>query len=427
MSQEPMDAHIADRARVAELLARHDRPGPRYTSYPTAVEFGDGVDRAVYAERLAAANARADEPLSVYMHLPFCEERCLFCGCHVIISPHKEKAAPYVDLLMAEVDLIADHLPDRRTISQLHLGGGTPTIVPTEHSSGRRLAFARWLTDPAHPRTARVMANRLWQHHFGQGLVETPNDFGRLGSSPSHPELLDWLAHELVEREWSLKAMHRLIVTSHAYRQSSAPVEKALIADPNNRLLWRFSPRRLTAEEIRDSILAVNGTLNRKLGGPGVYPPMPKEILATSSRPGSAWGRSSPEDAARRSVYIHVKRSLLSPLLVGFDLADTDTTCPVRFATTQPTQALTLLNSEFSQRQAAHFADRLETERPGDRRAQVIRGLELARQRPADFALVDRQLAFLDELTSKEGLPPRRALELFALVLINLNEFLYVD
>jgi len=123
MSQD----HVADRARVAELLARHDRPGPRYTSYPTAVEFGDGVDRAVYAERLAAANARADEPLSVYMHLPFCEERCLFCGCHVIISPHKEKAAPYVDLLMAEVDLIAKHLPDRRTISQLHLGGGTPT------------------------------------------------------------------------------------------------------------------------------------------------------------------------------------------------------------------------------------------------------------------------------------------------------------
>lgn len=118
---------VTDRARVAELLARYDRPGPRYTSYPTAVEFDGSVTREVYAEKLAAANALADDPLSVYVHLPFCDERCLFCGCHVIISPHKEKARPYLDLLEAEMDLLARHLPDRRTYSQLHLGGGTPT------------------------------------------------------------------------------------------------------------------------------------------------------------------------------------------------------------------------------------------------------------------------------------------------------------
>nr|MBC8451208.1 oxygen-independent coproporphyrinogen III oxidase [Planctomycetota bacterium] len=122
-----MTARPQDRARVAELLARYDRPGPRYTSYPTAVEFSESMTREVYAERLAAANQNADAPLSVYTHLPFCEERCLFCGCHVIISPHKEKAKPYMEMLAQEIDLVAKHLPDRRGVSQLHLGGGTPT------------------------------------------------------------------------------------------------------------------------------------------------------------------------------------------------------------------------------------------------------------------------------------------------------------
>lgn len=140
---------VADRARVAELLAKYDRPGPRYTSYPTAVEFNPEVDRAVYAAKLKAANAAADDPLSIYMHLPFCEERCLFCGCHVIISPHKEKAAPYVDLLAKEIDLIAAHLPDRRTISQLHLGGGTPTYQsPAELDRLMQRFFAHFERGP---------------------------------------------------------------------------------------------------------------------------------------------------------------------------------------------------------------------------------------------------------------------------------------
>ncbi len=271
------------------------------------------------------------------------------------------------------------------------------------------------------------MANRIWQYHFGRGIVRTSNDFGRFGELPTHRELLDWLASEFIAGGSSMKQLHRVIVHSSAYRMSSAATEQGLARDPVNDLFWRFDPRRLSAEELRDSVLAVNGTLNLELGGPGVYPPMPEEVLATSSRPDEAWGESSPEDAARRSAFIHVKRSLLHPLLVSFDLADTDSSCPVRFVTTQPTQALTLLNSDFSQSEAARFADRLERERPGDRRAQVARALELVRQRDPSPPMIERQLRFIRELEEQEGLTPRKALETFCLVAINLNEFIHLD
>ncbi|MGA1201517.1 MAG: DUF1553 domain-containing protein [Planctomycetota bacterium] len=308
------------------------------------------------------------------------------------------------------------------------LGGGAPTIeAPADgETSGRRLAFARWLTDPEHPLTARVMANRIWQFHFGRGLVRSANDFGNLGDLPTHPGLLDWLASEFIDGGWSLKELHRKILHSSTYRMSSRPDPGALTLDPSNDLLWRFEPRRLAAEELRDSILAVNGSINLELGGPGVYPPMPQEVLATASRPDQAWGRSTPEQAARRSIFIHVKRSLLDPLLVSFDLADTDTSCPVRFVTTQPTQALTLLNSEFSQRQATRMAERLEREHPGDRRAQLRRGLELVSQREVGEAELERQLGFLAELEA-EGLTPPQALQAFCLLAINLNEFIHLD
>ena len=308
------------------------------------------------------------------------------------------------------------------------LGGGEPAITPTtQGTSGRRLAFARWLTQPEHPRFARVMVNRIWQHHFGSGIVPTPSDFGAFGEAPSHPELLDWLAVEFRERGYRLKEMHRLIVYSDAYQRSSIPDRAALERDPNNRLYSYFNPRRLSAEELRDSVLAVSGVLNLEQGGPGIYPPLPKEVLATASRPGQAWGNSSPEQASRRSIYIHAKRSLLHPLLEGFDLAPTDTSCPVRFVTTQPTQALMLFNSAFSQEQSKLFATRLQQEYPGDRRAQVERGLALARQRSVPLPMLERQLSFIENLSVEQGLSERRALELFCLFLINLNEFVTID
>ena len=309
------------------------------------------------------------------------------------------------------------------------LGGGEPAIEPPAHgeSSGRRLAFARWLLQSDHPRTWRVLANRVWQHHFGRGIVRSSNDFGRLGDEPTHPELLDWLASEIVAQGGRLKATHKLVMTSSAYRMASDHRDVAFAADPRNDRFWRFEPRRLTAEELRDSILCVDGSLDLRQGGPGVYPPMPAEVLATASRPDEAWGRSSPADSARRSIYVHVKRSLLMPLLASFDLADTDTSCPVRFVTTLPTQALTMLNSSFTNERAAAFADRLRRERPGDETAQLARGVELVTQRAARDEDVQRLASLARDLRQEHATSPDEALRLCCLALLNLNEFVYLD
>ncbi len=301
-----------------------------------------------------------------------------------------------------------------------------PEVRPTRSSSGRRLALARWITDPANVLTWRVAANRIWQHHFGRGLSRSSNDFGRLGELPTHPELLDWLACELLARGQSVKALHRLIVTSATYRMSSAAEPRALAVDPQNDALWRFDRRRLTAEEVRDSVLAVAGVLNVALTGPSVYPPMPPEVLQTASRPDEAWGESPPEQAARRSLYVHVKRSLQQPLLAAFDRADTDASCPVRFATVQPTQALTLLNGDFAQRHASAFAARLERE-AGDLRARLQLGLELTTQRPARAADVERLLALAADLQRDHGRTEQQALQRCCLVLLNTSEFLFLD
>ena len=312
-----------------------------------------------------------------------------------------------------------------------------PAIVPTADgsSSGRRTALARWMTAPENPLTARVMVNRIWQHHFGQGLVATPNDFGELGERPTHPELLDWLASEFIAQGWSVKAMHRAILSSETWRQSARGREEALALDPTNSLLWRVSPRRLGAEEVRDGMLAVAGLLNLERGGPSVFGRMPEAALATSSTPDSVWGRSPKEQQNRRTVYIKVKRSLLTPLLVAHDMADVDASCPARFTTILPTQALQMLNGEFPREIAAAFAERLERECPappsgaagGLLAARVRRGLEVAFARPASTDEVERHVAFLEELQRAEELSSRRTLELFCLTVLNLNEFVYVD
>ena len=293
-------------------------------------------------------------------------------------------------------------------------------------SSGRRLALARWLVDERNPLTSRVMANRLWQHHFGRGLVRNSNDFGLAGAPPTHPELLDWLASELIASDWSLKEMHRRIMTSAAYRMSSTDDARAHEADPTNDLFWRFDMRRLTAEEVRDSILAVTGQLNRELGGPSVYTAIPDEVLAGASRPDLAWGKSSPEDRNRRSVYVHVKRSLAEPVLKTFDSPDTETSCAVRFVTTVPTQSLSMLNGAFFQEQAAAFADRLETEADGVDQ-QVARALTLALSRTPSSEEIARGTSLIAAWQSEDGLDARTAVEYYCLLVLNLNEFVYLD
>ena len=206
-------------------------------------------------------------------------------------------------------------------------GDAPPTIPPpaaNARSAGRRRVLAEWITSPRNMLTARVIVNRVWQHHFGRGLVRTANNFGELGTPPTHPELLDYLALWLVDHNWQLKPLHRLILTSNAYRMSSAGNPQALAADPTNDLLWRFDMRRLGAEEIRDATLVATGQFNPAMFGPGFYPKLAQEVLATQSRPGDGWGESTPEEQARRSVYIHLKRSLLPPLLTAFDFPDVD-------------------------------------------------------------------------------------------------------
>lgn len=308
-----------------------------------------------------------------------------------------------------------------------HAAPKLPAPGDDAKSCGRRLALANWIASPDNQLTARVMVNRIWQHHFGRGLVKSPNNFGLQGDRPTHPELLDWLASEFIAGGWSLKAMHRLIMNSNAYRMSARGRPDALAADVENQLFWRFNMRRLTGEEIRDSILAVTGRLNPKLYGPSIYVDIPKAVMATQSVPGKGWGQSSPEDQARRSIYIHVKRSLLVPILDSFDLAETDRTTPVRFASVQPTQALGMINSEFLNQQAVLLADRLRREHPDALPAQIRRGLELVTSRPATEAEEKAGLALIRTLTTRDQLAPDRALDYFCLMLLNLNEFIYLD
>ncbi len=302
-----------------------------------------------------------------------------------------------------------------------------PAPAPDAPSSGRRLALARWMASASNPLAPRVIANRLWQFHFGRGIVRTSNDFGELGERPTHPELLDWLACELVARGWSLKEMHRLILGSSAYRMSSSPEERALEIDPTNDLFWRHDMRRLSAEEVRDGALALSGELDLELLGPSVFVPMPAEVLATSSKPHEVWGASTPDDEARRSIYIKVKRSLVEPVLARFDLADTDSSCAARFTTTQPGQALAMINGAFFQERARAFAARLEREVGDDRAALVHRALRLALAREPAPDEIASELAFLAELESELGLAPRAALERFCLVTLNRSDVVYLD
>ena len=292
-------------------------------------------------------------------------------------------------------------------------------------STGRRLAFANWLTDVDHPLTARVMANRLWQYHFGRGIVRSSSDFGFQGSPPTHPQLLDWLASELVDGGWSLKAMHKKIMLSRAYQMSTQFNDDSFAIDPENDHFWRFNPRRLTAEEIRDSILFVSGQLNlEKVYGPSVYPPLPQEVLKGQSMPGKNWHTSNADDSRRRSLYIHIKRTMGVPILETNDAATTDSPCPVRFVTTQPTQAIGLLNSDFTNRQAELFAGMIRKSHK-EPEAQVAAVLRRVFQREPTEDDVARGMELLNDPALKEK--PDQGLKIFCLMALNLNEFVYLQ
>lgn len=302
-----------------------------------------------------------------------------------------------------------------------------PEPKPGARTSGRRSVLAAWIASKDNPLTARVFVNRVWQYHFGRSIVPTANDFGKLGEPPTHPELLDWLAAEFMDGGWTLKRLHKLIMTSTVYQLASVGDADNLKADPANTLLWRFNMRRLTGEEIRDSILAVSGNLNLKMFGPSTYPPIPKEVLAGQSVPGQGWPTSPPAEANRRSIYAHVKRSLRVPILIGFDQPDPDSSCPVRYVTTVPTQSLGLLNGDFANEQAAALARRLQTEAPDDLAAQVRRAIRLTTGRLPGADEVKKDLAFIQKLKQQHKLDDHAALTRYALLCLNTNEFVYLD
>lgn len=324
------------------------------------------------------------------------------------------------------------HVPgDRVEPGFLSVLGGEVPVIPTPgpdaRTTGRRTALADWIASPENPLTARVMTNRIWQYHFGRGIVRSSSNLGAQGDPPTHPELLDWLASEFVAGGWRLKPLHRLIMTSDAYRMSSRANPRALAADPENNAFWRFDMRRLSAEELRDSVLAVTGSLNLTMFGPGVYPEIPKEVLAGQSQPGKGWNLSPSVERNRRSIYVHVKRSLLLPILESFDVAETDRSSPSRFSTTQPTQALAMLNGKFLNDQAGALADRLREEAGDSAESQVRLALQLTTGRTPRSDEVRRGVGLLSELAGLADVGPEGALKAFALVALNLNEFLYLD
>jgi hypothetical protein len=266
------------------------------------------------------------------------------------------------------------------------------------------------------------MANRLWHYHFGRGIVATPNDFGRMGTRPSHPELLDWLANRLVENGWRLKALHREILLSNTYRQaSSSPMESAAKEkDPSNRLLWKFNRRRLEAEEIRDAQLAVAGALEAKAGGPSVIVPVEPELIQFLYKP-AQWAVTKDEaEHRRRSVYLLQKRNLRLPMMEVFDAPDLQLSCARREQSTHAPQALELLNGEFSNAMARALAARLEREAK-TAAARVDLAYRLVAGRSPGVKERTLALAFFG------GQGGETELREFALAMLNLNAFLYVN
>jgi hypothetical protein len=310
-----------------------------------------------------------------------------------------------------------------------------------ERSTRRRLGLAQWLVSADNPLTARVIVNRVWQQHFGQGLVRTANDFGLLGAPPTHPELLDWLTHWFVnDAHWSLKRLHRLILTGHTWRMSKAPNEALATTDPENSLLWRMPYRRLEVEALRDSMLAVSGQLNRKCFGPAMRPRIPDAALEANCDKDKIWHVSEKSETARRTIYAFVKRGLVVPMFEVMDLADTVGSCPQRQVTTVAPQALSLFNGDFVNEQARQFASRLMRESGDDVREQVRLAWRLALCRdPKEnelaklitFCASEAERLQLDAARTGHPLSPEdarhAALEQACRVILNLNEFAYPE
>lgn len=290
---------------------------------------------------------------------------------------------------------------------------GPKLVIPeTSTDPQRREAFAKWVTDPANPLTARVIVNRLWQYHFGTGIVDTPSDFGKNGGKPTHPELLDWLASELATN-WSLKHIHRLMVTSATYRQSSAVNPDGFAKDAQSRLLWRYPPRRIEAESLRDSILFITGKLDLRMGGPGFDLFQSNGNYVKVYTPRTEFGPAE----FRRMIYQQKPRMQLDDTFGVFDCPDAGQIAPRRNVSTTPLQALNLLNSTFAMQQAGFFAERIEKDVGREVPAQVKRVFALTFQRTP----TEREQSAAEKLVREHGLAA------LCRAVLNANEFVFVD
>ena len=324
---------------------------------------------------------------------------------HVLINGEFDKVGEYVE-------------PGFLSVIEGH---SEPALLPTQgfgDVSAYRSVLADWIVSPENPLTARVMANRIWQYHFGTGIVGTSSDFGKNGARPTHPELLDWLAVKFVEQDWSIKSMHRLIMNSATYRQSSTHWSQAAAdADSENTLLWRMNRRRLEAEAIRDSVLAVSGRLNAEQGGPGVYPVVPEEVANTRIKARLVWEPPNGVESLKRSIYIMQRRSLEVPMLNVMDALALNESCSRRFVSTTALQALTLMNGVLVTEESQHFAQRLAETAGPDPTDQIELAFQLAFSRPPEDEELRKARDYLSTGGDLVGL---------ARILFNTNEFVYV-
>jgi hypothetical protein len=323
--------------------------------------------------------------------------------------------------LKGDPDRLGKEVPRR---FPLVLGG--QALSPDVKGSGR-LQLARWLTDPDNPLTARVMVNRIWHYHFGSGIVASPNNFGKLGQPPTHPQLLDYLARRFIDSGWSVKEMHRQIMLSRVYQLSSQDDDANLKVDPDNHFLWRFSRRRLDAESIRDAMLTISGGLDRSVGGPHPFPDQ-RTWDFTQHKPFKAV-----YDTNRRSVYLMTQRIQRHPLLALFDGPDTNASTAVRTTTTTPLQALFLMNDPFVHEQARKLAARLVAERTDDA-GRVERAFLLAFGRAPTSGERQQATEYLAQVSDRlraSGVPADRKVlqtwESFARAVFISSEFIYLN
>ncbi len=304
-------------------------------------------------------------------------------------------------------------------------GNQDPADIPLDPfkrwpTRSRRLTLARWIASRDNPMTARVMVNRLWGWHFGRGILATPSDFGKLSGGPTHPELLDWLARRFMDSKWSMKAIHRLILNSATWRQSSLAREDALVADADNILLWRFAPRRLEAEVLRDSVLAVSGRLNTEQFGLPIFPPLPNGVAETVKWDESKWSTQDGSEGRKRSIYIYQQRSLSMPWMQSFDATVCDASRDLRWTSVTPLQALAMYNGAFASEEAQHFALRLQQDAGASETAQIQLAYRIALGREPAADEVERMRQLM------EASEPNERLAGLCRVLLNSSEFAYL-